>query len=55
MGHSEMRKTMHRLFNERDFDGLDAHVRGDVTYDDIPRGLTMNRDEWKDWLRGWSP
>jgi hypothetical protein len=55
MGHSETHKTMHRLFNERDFDGLDAHVSVDVTYDDIPRGLTMkNRDDFKDWLRGWT-
>jgi hypothetical protein len=54
MGHSETHKTLHRLFNERDFDGLDEYVSQDITYDDIPRGLTMkNRDEFKDWLRGW--
>lgn len=55
MGHSETHKTLHQQFNGRDFDSMDEHMRGDLTSEDVPRGLTMkNRDEFKDWLRDWS-
>jgi hypothetical protein len=55
MGHSETHKILHARFNSRDFDGLDEHMRENLTYDDVPRGLTMkSRDEFKDWLRGWT-
>jgi hypothetical protein len=55
MGHSATHQTVHEYFNRRDFDRMDEHMREDLTYEDIPRGLTMkNRDEFKDWLRGWT-
>lgn len=54
MGHSDSHKAMHQLFNDRNFDGFDKYVTEDITFDDIPRGLTMkNRNEYKDWLRAW--
>lgn len=43
------------MFNKRDFDGLDEYMRADLTYEDVPRGVTMrSRDEFKDWLGGWT-
>jgi hypothetical protein len=55
MGHSETHKELHRLFNGRDFDGMAQHMRANLTFEDIPRGLTMkNFDEFKGWLGGWS-
>jgi len=43
------------MFNRRDFDGFDGHMRADVVFEDIPRGLTMkHRGEFKDWLGGWA-
>jgi SnoaL-like polyketide cyclase len=55
MGHTETHQTLHRLFNTRDFDALGQHMRDDVTYEDVPRGLTTKTlDEFKDWLGGWT-
>jgi SnoaL-like polyketide cyclase len=54
MGHVETHKTLHGLFNSRHFDGLDEHMREDITYEDIPRGQTMKSlHEFKDWLNTW--
>lgn len=55
MGHADTHRTLHRLFNDRDYDAMDVHIRDEMTSQDIPRGLTTkHRDEFKDWLRGWS-
>lgn len=55
MGHSQTHSTLHGYFTNRLFDRMDEHVRDDITYEDVPRSLTMkNRDEFKDWLREWS-
>lgn len=55
MGNSEIHRTLHQLFGKRDFDGMDSHLRADVVYEDIPRGLTTKGpDEFKDWLAGWT-
>ncbi len=54
MGHAETHKALHNFFNTRDWDAMDPHMRADVTYEDVPRGMTTkNVDEFKDWLRGW--
>ncbi len=54
MGHIDTHKKLHGYFNKREWDAMDAHMRADVTYEDIPRGLTTkNVDEFKDWLREW--
>lgn len=55
MGHSDTHRSLHRLFNERNFDGMTAHMRQDLVYDDIPRGLTMKSfDDFTGWLGGWT-
>ncbi len=55
MGPSDTHRTLHELFNNRDFDGMDQHMRADLTYEDVPRGRTLkNRDEFKDWLHEWT-
>ncbi len=55
MGHSDTHRTLHDMFNRRDFDGMDAHVIEDIVYEDMARSMTMkNRDEFKDWLREWT-
>jgi SnoaL-like polyketide cyclase len=54
VGHSETHQTLHGYFNRREFNRMDEHMRENLAYEDIPRGLTMkNRDEFKDWLGGW--
>lgn len=55
MGHSDIHEMLHGMFNDRDFDAMDAHLDTRFTYEDVPRGLTL-RDaaEFKDWLRGWT-
>lgn len=55
MGHSDIHKVLHGMFNERDFDAMDPHLGTTFAYGDVPRGLTL-RDaaEFKDWLRGWT-
>ncbi len=54
MGHTDTHKKLHAHFNKREWDSMDKHIRADVTYEDIPRGLTTkNIDEFKDWLREW--
>lgn len=54
MGHASTHQTLHDLANQQDFDAMDAHLRDDLVYEDVPRGLTVKtRDEFKDWLRGW--
>ena len=48
MGHGETHQTLHGYFNQRNFDAMDDHMRADMTYEDIPRGLSLtNRDEFK--------
>ncbi|MGY1620393.1 ester cyclase [Geodermatophilus sp. SYSU D00691] len=55
MSLSEKHRRQHELFNDRDFDGLDQLIRDDVTYEDVPQGLTVkNLEEFKDWVRGWT-
>jgi SnoaL-like polyketide cyclase len=55
MGHKETHALLHGYFNERQFDRMDEHMRESMTYEDVPRGLTMkSRDEFKDWLRDWA-
>jgi hypothetical protein len=55
MGHTRTHTTLHGYFNERQFDRMDEHMREDLTYEEVPRGLTMkNRQEFKDWLGEWT-
>lgn len=55
MGHSDTHQKLHGMFNDRDFDAMDAHLDTAFTYEDVPRALSL-RDaaEFKEWLRGWT-
>lgn len=55
MGHSDIHKVLHGMFNDRDFDAMDAHLDTTFAYADVPRGLTLHdAAEFKDWLRVWT-
>ncbi|MFF2114974.1 hypothetical protein [Rhodococcus koreensis] len=55
MGHSDIHKVLHGMFNDRDFDAMDAQLDTTIAYEDVPRGLTLHdAAEFKDWLRGWT-
>lgn len=54
MAHDDTHRELHRMFNERDFDGMKTHLSESMEYEDLPRGLTMNnRNDVVDWLQGW--
>ena len=55
MGHGETHRRLHGIFNDRQFDRMDEHVREDIEYEDVARQMTMkNLDEFKDWLGDWT-
>ena len=55
MSNVDTHRLLHELFNRRDWDAIDAHVREDLTYTDMSRGLTMKSlDDFKSWLGEWT-
>jgi len=55
MGHSGTHRRLHGMFNDREFDRMDEHVRQDLEFEDVARQMTMkNLDEFKDWLGEWA-
>lgn len=55
MGYGDTHQTLHGMFNDRNFDAMDAHLDARFTYEDVPRGLTLHdAAEFKEWLRGWT-
>ncbi|MGJ7906748.1 ester cyclase [Actinopolyspora sp. H202] len=55
MRHAETHLKLHQLFNERQFDDMDAYVGEQYAYIDHARGITMHSlDEFKDWMREWT-
>src|SRR6266542_718514 len=55
MPNVDTHRQLHELFNRRDWDALGAHLREDVTFTDMARGLTMKSiDDVKGWLGEWA-
>lgn len=55
MGYADTHRTVHEVFNGRDFDAMDPYLDQSLTYEDQARGLTLKgAAEFKDWLRGWT-
>jgi len=51
----ETHRRQHELFNNRDFDGFDAHMREDMTYEVVPQGRMVNGlADFKAFLREWT-
>lgn len=48
-------RAAHDAFNRRDFDAVIAVVTDGFTYSDTPRGVTHNRQQFKDsFMKGWA-
>jgi hypothetical protein len=55
MGHEQVHRRLHEMFNGRDFDGMAEHLADRFTYLDVARGITMGGlQEYQGWLRGWT-
>jgi SnoaL-like polyketide cyclase len=56
VGHSDTHRTLHRFFNERQFDAMREHLAPEFTYEDLPRQLVVkSTDEFIDYLtQGWA-
>ncbi len=55
MKFDETHRLLHDMFNSRDFDSMDEHMRDDAPYTDQARGITTHSvAQFKDYLRGWT-
>ena len=54
MGHSDTHRTLHDLFNARNFGEIEDHLAPGFLYEDLPRTITIKTPgEFTDWLKGW--
>jgi len=54
MAHSDTHRMLHRMFNERQFDQIPAHLAPGFMYEDLAQGLTIKTpEEFVDYLSGW--
>lgn len=55
MSNVDTHRQLHELFNRREIDAMDAHLRDDLAYTDMSRGLTMKSlHDFKAWLGEWT-
>lgn len=55
MPNAETHRRLHDLFNRRNWDAMDEHMREDMAYTDMPRGITMKSlGGFKGWLGEWT-
>ncbi len=54
MGHSDTHRTLHDLFNRRQYDEIEAYLAPGFMYEDLSRVVTVKTPgEFTDYLRGW--
>lgn len=55
MGHSATHAELHRLFTERRYDDIDAHLAPEFMFEDLARHITLKtHGEFLDYLRDWA-
>ena len=54
MNNADMHREMHRMFNERDFDGIRAGMTEDFIFVDRPRAVELDRDAFVAWMMEWT-